>query len=303
MGKKVLITGGTGSIGKHLTGLLLNKGYEVAYLSRKKISIPSVEVFEWDIEKGYLEKGALENLHFLIHLAGANVGEGRWTDKQKKSILSSRTDTIAFLAAELKKQNILPAAFASASGSSYYGEDSGNTKNTEVSLPAGDFLSHVTVEWEKAADLIQNLGVRTVKLRTGVVLSKEGGAMPKLALPARFGLGAPLGSGKQWVPWIHMDDICQLYIEALEDETWQGAYNAVAPHPVTNETLTKQICIALNKPQWLPHVPAFALRMVLGEMASVVLGSSYLVNERIEKETQFSYAFPEIAEAVRDVLS
>ncbi|NIJ55535.1 TIGR01777 family oxidoreductase [Dyadobacter arcticus] len=302
MGKKVLITGGTGSIGKRLTELLLKKGYEVAYLSRKKKAIPSVQVFEWDVEKGYLEQGALDNLHFLIHLAGAGVAEGRWTDKQKKIIISSRTDTITFLANQLKQKNILPAAFISASGSSYYGADSGNTRNTEASPPANDFLSHVTLEWEKAADLIKNQEVRTVKLRTGVVISKEGGAMPKIALPARFGFGAPLGSGKQWVPWIHMDDICQMYIDALENDFWDGAYNAVAPNPVTNEELTKQICIALDKPQWLPNVPAFALKLAFGEMASVVLGSSYLVNERIRKDTEFVYAFPNIKEAVKDVL-
>ena len=301
MGKKVLITGGTGLIGKRLTELLLEKGYEVAYLSRKKKTIPSVSVFEWDVEKQYIEEGALENTQFLIHLAGTGVAEKRWTDEQKKSIIASRVDTIELIARKLKEKNIRPAAFASASGSSYYGEDSGNTKNTEDFPPGKDFLSHVTIEWEKAADSIANLGVRTVKLRTGIVLSDKGGALKQIAAPARFGLGAPLGSGKQWISWIHIDDLCSMYIDALENENWHGAYNAITD-AVTNEDLTKLICKVLNKPQWAPNVPAFALRLVFGEMANVVLGSCYLVNKRIKEETDFKYQYPKLEGALREIL-
>jgi NAD dependent epimerase/dehydratase family enzyme len=152
MGKKVLITGGTGLIGKRLTELLLKKGYEVAYLSRKKKLIPSVEVFEWDVNKGYIENGALDHVHFLIHLAGAGVADERWTDERKKIIVSSRTDSIKLIADQLKNQSARPIAFVSSSGSSYYGEDTGNVQNTENSPAGNDFLSDVTVQWEKAAD-------------------------------------------------------------------------------------------------------------------------------------------------------
>ncbi|KAA6440316.1 TIGR01777 family protein [Dyadobacter flavalbus] len=303
MGKKVLITGGTGVIGKRLTELLLEKNYDVAYLSRKKKDIKSVQVFEWDIAKGYIEENALENTDFLIHLAGAGVADERWTEERKKTIISSRTDSILLIAQKLKEKNIKPAAFISASGSSYYGEDTGDIRHTESSPPGNDFLSHVTIEWEKAAGAVAKLGVRTVILRTGIVLSMEGGAIPKMASPARFGFGAPLGSGKQWIPWIHIDDICQMYIDAMEKETWNGAYNAVASPPVTNEELTKQICKTLDKPQFLPNVPAFALRMVFGEMANVVLGSSYLVNKRIAEETDFQYKYPDLSEALKEVFS
>ncbi|MCF2489841.1 TIGR01777 family oxidoreductase [Dyadobacter sp. CY347] len=301
-GKKVLITGGTGLIGKRLTQLLLTKGYEVAYLSRKKTNIPSVQVFEWDVEKGYIEENALENTDYLIHLAGAGVAEGRWTEERKKTIITSRTETIGLIRKKLVEKNIRPAAFISASGSSYYGEDTGNIHNTENTPPNNDFLSHVTIVWEKAADDIAALGIRTVKLRTGIVLSNEGGAIPKMAAPAKLGFGAPLGSGKQWVSWIHIDDICQMYIDAMEKESWEGAYNAITGQPVTNEDLTKQICIALGKPQWLPNVPAFGLKLVFGEMASVVLGSSYLVNERIAKETDFQYQYDDLGKALKDIL-
>ena len=301
MQQKVLITGGTGLIGKRLTEILLSKGYQVAYLSRKKVAIPSVKVYEWDVEKAYIEDGALDDTAYLIHLAGSGVAEGRWTDERKKTIISSRTETIELVAKKLKERGIKPRAFISASGSSYYGEDSGNVKHTEDSPAGNDFLSHVTVVWEKAADTIADLGVRTVKLRTGVVLSKDGGAIPRMAQPARFGLGAPLGSGKQWVSWIHLDDICKMYIEAMEDDSWHGVYNAITGQPATNEELTNQICKALGKPQWLPNVPAFALKLAFGKMSSVILGSSYLVNKRISSETDFKYDFPDLEGAIGNI--
>ena len=303
MGQKVLITGGTGLIGKRLTALLLKKGYEVAYLTRKKSNIPFVKVFEWDVKNNYIEAGALENTQYLIHLAGAGVADERWTEERKKEIFSSRTDSIELIARKLKEQNINLKSFISASGSSYYGEDTGDLQHTEMSPPGKDFLSEVTIEWEKAADSVANLGVRTVKLRTGIVLSNDGGAVPKMAQPAKFGFGAPLGSGKQWMSWIHIDDLCRLYIEAMEKDSWQGAYNAVAFPPATNEYFTKQICKALDKPQFLPNVPSFALRLVFGEMANVVLGSNYVINQRIKDETDFKYEFPDLLEALKDVFS
>ncbi|MGG7662292.1 TIGR01777 family oxidoreductase [Dyadobacter sp. BHUBP1] len=299
MGKKVLITGGTGLIGRRLTQMLLEKGYEVAFLSREKASIPSVQVFEWDIKKGYIEEGTLDNLHFLVHLAGTNVSEGRWTGERKKSILESRTESIRLIARKLAEKLLKPVAFASASGISYYGQDTGDTRNTENTPAGNDFLSHVSVEWEKAADEIAALGIRTVKLRTGIVISKDGGAIPKMTFPARFGFGAPLGSGKQWISWIHLDDMCRMYIEALENESWHGAYNAVAAPPVTNEALTKAICKTLNRPQWLPNVPALALKLAFGEMAAVVLGGNYVVNERIAHETGFEYRYRKLEEALK----
>ena len=301
MQQKVLITGGTGLIGKRLTEILLSKGYQVAYLSRKKVAIPSVKVYEWDVEKAYIEDGALDDTAYLIHLAGSGVAEGRWTEERKKTIISSRTESIELIAKKLKERSIQPKAFISASGSSYYGEDTGNVKHTEDSPAGNDFLSHVTVVWEKAADTIADLGVRTVKLRTGVVLSKDGGAIPRMAQPARFGFGAPLGSGKQWVSWIHLDDICKMYVEAMEDDSWRGVYNAVTGQPATNEELTNQICKALDKPQWLPNVPAFALKLVFGKMSSVILGSSYLVNKRISSETDFKYDFPDLEGAIGNI--
>jgi uncharacterized protein (TIGR01777 family) len=301
MSQKVLITGGTGLIGKRLTVLLLEKGYEVAYLARKKSEIPFVKVYEWDVKNNYIEAGALEGTDYLIHLAGANVAEGRWTEERKKEIFSSRIDSIELIAKKLKELNIAPISFISASGSSYYGEDTGDIQHTESSPPGKDFLSEVTIQWEKAADAIRNLGIRTVILRTGVVLSLDGGAVPEMARPAKIGLGAPLGSGKQWISWIHIHDLCRIYIESMENDSWEGVYNAVAFPPATNADFTSQMTTALNKPQWLPNVPAFALRLAFGEMANVVLGSNYVINQRIKDETDFTYQFPYLLEALKDV--
>jgi len=303
MAQKVLITGGTGLIGKRLTTLLLKKGYEIAYLTRKKVNIPSVKVYEWDVKNNYIEDGALENTDYLIHLAGAGVADERWTDERKKEIFSSRTDSIELIARKFSTLNIKPKSFVSASGSSYYGEDTGDIQHTEHAPPGKDFLSEVTIAWEKAADKIAALGVRTVKLRTGIVLSNDGGAVPKMAQPAKFGFGAPLGSGKQWLSWIHIDDLCEMYVQCMEQESWHGAYNAVATPPATNEYFTQQICKALDKPQWLPNVPSFTLRLVFGEMANVVLGSNYVINQRIQDETEFKYQFPDLPEALKDVLN
>jgi len=302
MAQRVLITGGTGLIGKHLTKLLLGKGYQVSLLSRGREKIDGVEVYNWDVREGYIESGALENIDYLIHLAGAGVADERWSEERKKLIVESRTRTIELIAKKLNETGTRPRVFVSASGSSYYGEDTGNRHHIEETPPGNDFLSRVTVAWEKAADSIAALGIRTVKLRTGIVLTKEGGALEKMAQPARFGFGATLGSGNQWVSWIHIDDICRMYLEAMENESWVGPYNAVTANPVTNEELTKQICRVLHRPQWLPNVPSFALRMVFGEMANVVLGSNCVVNWRIAKETDFQYEFPKLGLALEQIL-
>ncbi|PWJ60074.1 hypothetical protein CLV98_101250 [Dyadobacter jejuensis] len=303
MAHQVLITGGTGLIGTRLTTLLKERGYSVAYLSRRKENIPGVTVFRYDVATNFIEDGALDGVEHLIHLAGAGVADGKWTTERKKTIIASRTETIGLIAKAVKERNIALKSCISASGSSYYGQDTGDTQHTEDAPAGKDFLATVTVLWEKAADQLAHLGVRTVKLRTGVVLSKEGGAIPKIALPAKFGLGAPLGSGKQWMSWIHIDDLCRMYIEAMENSDWEGAYNAVAHPPVTNKALTLHICKVLGRPQFLPNVPAFALRLVFGQMATVVLGSNYVLNHRITSETNFIYEFPEIKEALENIFN
>ena len=302
MKKTVLITGGTGLIGRRLTEMLLERDYRVAYLSRSEDkTYPDVSVYHWDIKKEAVDPRALDSMDYLVHLAGAGIADERWTDERKKVIIESRTESIKLLARIMKAQEQRPEAFVSSSAVGYYGADTGDEKHTEQSPPGSDFLAEVTVKWEEAADSIRELDVRTVKLRTGVVLSDKDGALPRIAAPARYGFGAPLGDGTQWMSWIHVDDMCRLYIEALENQTWEGVYNGVASPPVTNAELTKLICKVLDRPQWLPKVPEFALDFAFGEMAEVVLGSSYVENTRL-RTTDFRYQFPDLEGALRDLL-
>jgi uncharacterized protein len=301
MSKTVLITGGTGMIGRRLTQLLLEKGYKVAYLSRKQESIPNVTVYRWDIDKNWVDDRALVNADYIIHLAGAGIADARWTDKRRQEIINSRTKTIEFIARELQGRSYKVKAFVSASAIGFYGSDTGNKQLTEQTPSGSDFLAHVTRHWENSAELIDNIGIRTTKLRIGVVLSNEGGALPKISMPIRWGIGAPIGNGNQWMSWIHLDDLCSLFIAALENDKWHGVYNAVAPTPVTNTELTRQIANMLHRPLWLPAIPAFALRLVYGEMANVVLGGNYVVNHRIRTETDFIYQFENLQSALHDL--
>lgn len=303
MSKNVLITGGTGMIGSRLSHLLVEKGYEVAFLSRDYGQIPSTKVYRWDIQKGYIDEEALEKADYLVHLAGANIAEGRWTAQRKQEIINSRTKGIELIARLLQSRPYQLKAFVSASGIGYYGADTGNRPITEETPSGSDFLAHVTRHWENAAELIANVGIRTTKLRIGIVLSNKGGALPKIAAPVRMGVGAPLASGHQWMSWIHIDDLCRMFIEALENPQWQGEYNAVAPQPVTNAAFTRQIATILNRPLWLPSVPSFMLRAVFGEMASLVLGGNYVQNKRINDSTDFVYQFLSVDEALEHLLT
>ena len=304
MAKNVLITGGTGLVGTRLTELLLQKGYTVSYLSRSAGAPiqPGVRVYNWDIDKGELDAEALLEADSIIHLAGAGVADQRWTSERKQEIMTSRTASAGLIAAKLKTVRHQVRAFLSASAVGYYGADTGRQIMTEESPSGSDFLAEVTRRWEKAADAIAQLGIRTVKLRIGIVLSGQGGALVKIAQPVRLGAGAPLGSGKQITSWIHVDDLARLFVYALENESMQGIYNAVAPNPVTNEELTHLAAKVLNKPLWLPKVPAFAIRLAMGEMAEIVLGGNHVLNGRIARETAFTYRFTEAEKALQELL-
>jgi uncharacterized protein (TIGR01777 family) len=300
----VLITGGTGLIGTHLTRLLQQRGYTVAYLTRSTPDhLPAgVRAYRWDYRAGTLDEAALRQADYLIHLAGAGVADGRWTEERRREIIESRTLTTQLLARKLREVPHRVQAFVCASAIGYYGADTGTEWISEQYTPGLDFLAEVTVAWEEAADAVAALGIRTVKLRTGIVLSTEGGALAKLLVPIRLGVGSPLGTGQQYQSWLHIDDMAGMYLEALENPTWSGAYNAVAPAPVTNAELTRTTAEVLGKPFWAPHVPAWALRALYGEMAVVVLGGNYILNQRIRLETDFEYRYPTLRPALEDLL-
>ncbi len=187
----------------------------------------------------------------------------------------------------------------SASAAGYY-SDRGNDLMTEKDLPANDFLANCCVLWENAVDEGNQFDLRIAKFRTGVILDKDSGALQKIAAPVKFGFGAPLGNGKQWISWIHLDDVAEMYLKGIEDESLSGAYNMNSPYPLTNTSLTKAIAQQLNKPLWLPNVPAFALKLALGEMSAVVLGSTKMDAKKIE-EAGFRFKFPEIKAALKDI--
>ncbi|RCR69110.1 TIGR01777 family oxidoreductase [Larkinella punicea] len=304
MAKTILITGGTGTIGRRLTQLLLQQGFQVSLLSRSasKKDTPNVTVYQWDIDKGHIDPQAILTADHIIHLAGTGIADERWTDQRKQQIIESRTKSTQLLASALRSGKHHVQSFVSSSAIGYYGGDTGDRPLTEISEGGSDFLAQVVRAWERSVDEVAGLGIRTVKLRTGIVLTMEGGALPKLVQPIRLGAGAPLGSGQQYMSWIHIDDLCRMYVQAAADESWRGIYNAVAARPVTNETFTRQIIDLLNKPHLLPRVPAFAIRLLFGEMAIVVLGGNYVLNKRIREETTFEYQFPDLLPALRNLL-
>ncbi|QKZ11230.1 TIGR01777 family oxidoreductase [Spirosoma sp. KUDC1026] len=302
MKQTILITGGTGLIGRRLTELLQQQGYQISYLSRSTKSIPGVNVYQWDVKKGHLDPQAIMTADHIIHLAGAGVADERWTDDRKEEILNSRTQSTALLAQALAKNPHKVKSFIGSSAIGYYGSDTGDRPLNETSSGGSDFLAQVTRAWERSEDQVAALGIRTVKLRIGVVLAQDGGALPKLAQPIRLGAGAPLASGQQYISWIHLDDLCRLFIQAVEDESWQGVYNAVAPGPVTNETLTRDIAKVLRRPLILPNIPAFAIKLMFGEMATTVTGGNYVLNKRITDETSFQYQYADLNRALENLL-
>ncbi len=304
----ILITGGTGLVGSRLTDKLLGYKYEVSWLSRNKKNHRSdVTVYEWNITQNYIEQGALETADAIIHLAGAGVADEKWSQKRKQIIRDSRIlstkllyDTLA-ASEHYRYSKHFPKVFIGASAIGIYGLNTENQFITEESPHTDDFLAQVTKDWETEMDKFEKLNIPVTKLRIGMVLSKHGGALEKLALPVKFGAGAALGSGKQYLSWIHIDDLCEMFVKALETNTMRGAYNAVAPHPITNIQMTQKIAKILNRPLFLPNVPEFVLKLGLGEMATIVTGGSRISSKKIEK-TGFEFKYQTIDEALENLL-
>ncbi len=300
MAKKILITGASGLVGSRLTALLLQKGYQVSHLGRAKKS-GAVPSFVWDVENGTIDSAAFEGVNTIIHLAGAGVADRRWTAERKKEILDSRTQSTQLLFEFLKSNRHSVRSFISASAIGIYGFVNHEKVFAEESAPANDYLAQVVKQWEASVDQINSLGVRVAKLRIGIVLSDKGGALTEMARPIRLGIGSPLGSGDQYISWIHLDDLCEMFIKAVEDETLSGAYNAVGPRWHTNRELTKAIAKVLKRPLLLPPVPAFVLKIIVGEMADIVLGGSKVSSKKIEA-TGFKFKFTDLEEALKDLL-
>ena len=305
----ILITGGTGLVGKALGQALLDKGYRVIILSRQtdtKSAVSNLSYANWNVEKQTMDNEAIAHADYIIHLAGAGVAEKRWTQKRKQEIVDSRVMSIKLIVESLKTIPNKVKAVVSASAIGWYlipnpspqgGEGSGVRKFVETDPSANDFLGNTCKKWEESIDPVTQLGKRLVKLRIGIVLSKDGGAMKEFLKPLKFGVAAILGNGKQIISWIHIDDLVRMFIAAIENEQLTGVYNAVAPHPVSNKELTLALAKS-RKHFFIPvHVPSFLLKLMLGEMSIEVLKSSTVSCNKIQ-ETGFQFNFPGILEAV-----
>jgi len=297
MSQKILITGGTGLVGSVLIPMLKAKGHQIVVLSRTKKKHPDYEVFEWDYKRDYLEEGALDGVDTIMHLAGAGVADAKWTPERKDEIYNSRIKTSLLLYNELQKGEHQVKTFVAASAIGLYGDDTGNQLMRET-MPVGhNFLAHVTDAWETATNKISSLGIRLVQLRIGIVLSQHGGALVELLKPP---VAAPLGKGKQYMSWIHIADLAQMFIESAENENYVGAYNAVGPKPETNRDFTKKAAKAFGK-FFLPiPVPSLILKLMLGEMAAIVLGGSRISSQKIE-EAGFKFRFPKLEKALENL--
>jgi uncharacterized protein (TIGR01777 family) len=260
--EKILITGGTGLVGWHLAAMLIHKGYEVAMLSRNAGEKNGIKLHRWDVKKGEIDHTAFHGVNHVVHLAGAGVADHRWTDSYKKEIYDSRIRSTRLLYETVMAQNVPLNSFVSASATGIYGI---NVKGIakEDDAPATDFLATVCEDWEAEAAVFAEAGIRTVMIRTGIVLAKNEGFISRVSAPVKWFAGAPLGTGKQMISWIHIDDLCSIYIKAIEDAAMNGPYNAVSPNPVSNREITHEIAKRLNRPILLPPVPRFVLRILL----------------------------------------
>ncbi|MBC7508158.1 MAG: TIGR01777 family protein [Ferruginibacter sp.] len=305
----VLITGGTGLIGKAITTLLTNKGYHVILLTRKapkeKSDAPNIDFALWDIKKRTIDISALQKADHVIHLAGAGVVDKKWTAAYKKEILESRTESSKLLITTLKNNSNKVKTIVSASAIGWYGEDAVKDGKVfvETDAAATGFLGETCRLWEQSISQFEAPGKRLVKLRTGIVLSNNGGALAAFKKPIIFGVAGILGNGKQVVSWIHIDDLCRMYIVAIENDLLSGVYNAVAPEPVTNKTLTIELANTMKGKFYIPlHVPVFILKIMLGERSLEVLRSTTVSCTKIQ-QTGFIFLYPTIKTALKQLCS
>jgi len=298
---RILITGGSGLIGRYLTSRLLEEGYSVAHLSRKQDQFGRVRVHRWDPAKGILDPAVIDGVDYILHLAGANIGERRWSEKRKKEIVSSRVDSSLLLYRKITENRIPLKAFISASAVGFYGSATTGKIYSEVDPPGSDFLASTCRKWEEAADAFESSGIRTVKIRNAMVLEKDDSALKRLLMPAKYGFLVSMGTGRQYMSWIHIRDLCEIYLKAIEDQGLSGVFNAVAPEQVSHDEFMRALSSNMKKPLLPFRVPSFILEFMLGEMSSVVLKGSRISSEKITGNG-FKFAFGNLNDALADLL-
>ena len=295
---KVLITGGSGLVGSRLSEVFKLSGNEVVHLSTsvKEPELQNgIEIFPWNPEEQYVHPMALNQVDAVVHLAGASIAK-KWTPEYKKEIINSRVNSTRLLYSEIEKRDRRPRTVVSASASGYYPN---NFKEhlSEEHPPGDDFLSLTTAQWEEEVVKLEQLDLRVVRIRIGFVLSLLGGALPELVKPTKILGGTPVGSGKQFIPWVHIDDLCRIFLRAAEDEQMKGVYNAGGPTAATNAEFMKVLSKKLHRPYWGIPVPAFLLKLVMGENALLALASNAMDTHKI-RSTGFEYIYPTLGDAL-----
>lgn len=298
--KHVLIAGGDGLVGRHLTAMIDKSKYHITVLSRKKkaSAVDGIDYGIWDSVNKTIDK--IPYPDHIINLAGAGIADSRWSDARKKELISSRVDSAETIEKYLKVNQIKPLTYISASAVGYYG-NRGNELLDESSKPGSEFMSECCIAWENAATKAGALCDRTVILRIGIVLTSLGGALPKMLMTKDIGLFNYFGNGAQYYPWIHIDDLCRMILAGMENQNMNGIYNAASPQQITNKEMMEEIKNGLHHKGFLLPVPEFGLRLILGEMANVVLNSDRVSVDRLIS-TGFNFTFNKVGEAVLNLL-
>lgn len=300
--KKILIAGGTGFVGKHLISYLTERGYSINVLTRepKKDNLQDIKYYKWDIQSELIEEGAFEGVGIIINLTGANIGEKRWTSKRKKEILESRTKSIDLIFKYVKTNGFKINTFISSSAVGYYGAITSSEIFNESSKNGKDFLAFVCEEWEKSALQFESLGVKTVILRKGVIIGRDGGMYQKLAPLAKFRINTSLGTGMQYLPWMDIRDLLRLYNFILELNDFKGVFNAVASEHITMNEFSKSLLHSFGKNSILPNAPSFVIKLLFGEMSVMLLEGSRVSNEKL-KRAGFHFEFDLIQKSLSDL--
>ena len=298
---KILITGGSGLLGSALTKKLLKNNIEVVHLTRNKSSKNDVKNYLWDWQKNEIDEKCFIGVTHIVHLAGAGIAEKAWTQKRKEQIVKSRVLTTRLLYSKITQLNLPISAFIAASAVGIYGAQKSEKVFHEQDQPFEDFLGNCCKQWENSVDNFEKTS-RVVKLRLGVILDKNHGALPRIANMVKNGIGSPLGDGQQFMPWIHIKDAVNIFFESILDEKISGTFNTVSNDYITNSELTKKIGKVFNKKIWLPNVPSFVLKFLYGEMSDTILKGVKVSNEKLKK-IELKLKYEKIEDALLEIYS
>lgn len=297
---KILITGGSGLVGTALCKKLIALNHEVRILSRHPKSTDKIKSFFWNVESQQIDETAFDGVEHIIHLAGAGIADSRWTDARKKEIIDSRVNSMKLITEVIKKKNMRLKSFVGASAVGKYGMITSEKIYSETDSGQEDFLSDCCTQWENSYKEIETLSEKMCIIRLAMVLSANGGALKRLMPLFKLGLGSAIGSGKQYMPWIHIEDLVSVFCEALFNQNFKGTYNAVSSEHTTNKEFSKQLAKSLSKPFFVPNVPSFLMKLLFGEMANMLLQGSRVSNQKL-LHTGFTFKYPILTEALNNI--